>query len=211
MTSQSAAERTVILSYAPAAARAGLAALLALDDTLASVLRTTSQPMVGQMRMTWWHDALTRLDTAQPPAEPVLLALAEYVVPVTTGAALTAIVEGWEELLEPGTLDGDALERYAKGRGALFPLAGRVLGAGSEPLEGAGRGWALADLARHESDVMTARQASERAAPLLSEAAATRWSRNARPLGAMAHLARLPDASAPRRTARALWHRVTGN
>lgn len=211
MTSQSTAERTVILSYAPAAARAGLAALLALDGTLASVMRTTSQPMVGQMRMTWWHDALTRLDTAPPPAEPVLLALAEHVVPVTTGAALTVIVEGWEELLEPGALDGDALGRYAQGRGALFPLAGQLLGADAEPLVEAGQGWALADLARHESDVMTARQASERAAPLLAKATTARWSRSTRALGAMAHLALMPDASPPRRTMRALWHRITGN
>ena len=38
------AERTLALSYAPAAARAGVAALLALDDTLGTLLRTTREP-----------------------------------------------------------------------------------------------------------------------------------------------------------------------
>lgn len=212
MASQSAGERTVILSYAPACARAGLEALFALDDTLGGVLRTTSQPMVGQMRMTWWHDALTRLDSSSPPAEPVLVALAAHVLPLVSGVELTAIVEGWEELLEPGKLDARALDAYAQGRGALFPLAGRILGAGaSDPLIAAGQGWALADLARHESDAMASRQASERAAVLLAEATRVRWSRAGRAMGAMAHLARLPDAAPPRRVARALWHRLTGN
>jgi 15-cis-phytoene synthase len=55
-----AAERRLILSYAPAHARAGLSALLQLDDTLADVLRHVSEPVIAQMRLTWWHDALSK-------------------------------------------------------------------------------------------------------------------------------------------------------
>src|SRR4051812_35867714 len=110
-------ERGLALSYAPHAALPGLAALFALDDSLGSILRTTRAPMVGQMRLTWWHEALTRLDTAPPPAEPVLQALARDVVPHgVSGARLAWMIEGWEELLEP-ELSDDAIARHAARRG----------------------------------------------------------------------------------------------
>src|SRR3546814_17336884 len=60
-------ELALAICYAPRKARAALAALFALDATLADVLRTTTEPMLGQMRLTWWHDALTRLEAAPPP------------------------------------------------------------------------------------------------------------------------------------------------
>ena len=64
-------ERALALSYA-VEGRDALAALLALDDALARLLRSTREPALGQMRLAWWREALERLDTAPPPAEPVL-------------------------------------------------------------------------------------------------------------------------------------------
>src|SRR3546814_3754289 len=85
--------------------------------------------MLGQMRLTWWHDALTRLDAAPPPAEPVLGAVAAELLPIgVTGTDLAALVAGWEELLEP-ELDDEGLMRHARERGGrLFTLAGRIVG-----------------------------------------------------------------------------------
>ena len=202
-----AAERRMVLSYARNGARPALAALLALDDALASVLRNVREPTIAQMRMTWWHDALTRLDTVPPPAQPVLQALARHVLPGgVSGHELTRIVEGWEELVPPGDLDDVALARFAAGRGALFELGGRLLGC-TGPLAEAGRGWALADLARHSRD---GARAAALAAPLLATAAEQRWDREGRALGAMVHLARLEGAAPAARTLRAVWHRLTG-
>ncbi|WP_448664403.1 squalene/phytoene synthase family protein [Sphingomonas sp. CJ20] len=213
-------ERGLILSYARAPARAGLAALLALDDALAQLLRTTREPALGQLRLAWWRDALDKLDREPPPAEPVLQALAAHVVPHGGGAALVPIVHGWEVLIEEEHLTRDALERYGVGRGALFAAAGRVLGATPrDPLVPAGRGWALTDLARNLADAGEAAEARALAEAALAEALAVRWRRNARPLGAMAHLARMdlalaPDAAvpvgAPGRVFRLLRHRLTG-
>ena len=209
---QAAAERRMILSYAPAGRRAGLAALFALDDTLAGIMRSTREPMVGQMRLTWWHDALAALDTRPPPAEPVLQALARHVVPAASGATLVAMIDGWEELLDPEPLDATRLRRSAEGRGAkLFAAAGVVLGAApGDPLAAAGRGWALADLAGHVRDGRVREVAATMAAEELAAATASRWSRAARPLGALAHLARMDADAGAARVARAVWHRLTG-
>lgn len=201
------AERRIILSYAPADLQDALSALLALDDTLASVLRTLREPAIAQMRMSWWHDALTRLDTAPPPAQPVLVTLSSAVVPRgVPGTSLAHMVEGWEELVGTDDLSSDALQRFATGRGALFEIFGALAGVRG-PLVEAGQGWALADLAHHSRDGTVA---AAMASPLLKSAANHRWERRGRALGAMVHLARMGDAGPAARTGRALWHRLTG-
>ena len=80
-------ERRLALAYAPRERRALLTALFGLDDALASILRTTREPMVGQMRLTWWYNALTAIDAGPPPAEPVLQALARDALPCGIGGA----------------------------------------------------------------------------------------------------------------------------
>jgi len=213
-------ERALVLAYAPTRGRPALAALLALDDALALLLRTTSQPAVGQLRLAWWREALAKLDSAPPPAEPVLRGLADELLPRgVTGASLVPIVHGWEVLVEEEALDGLALARFAAGRGSLFVAAGTALGAGGDPLALGGEGWALADLARHLGDGEETEAARAAAAPRLAQALGTRWSRNGRALGALAHRARMDldaptDAplpiGAPKRVARLLWHRLSG-
>lgn len=201
------------LSYAPPARRAGLCALVALDAALGQVLRTTREPMVGQMRLAWWREALTRLDSASPPGEPVLQALAADALPHgVNGATLAAMIDGWEPLL--GLIDEAAIADHARSRGGvLFAQAGRLLGvSGGDPLEAAGQGWALADLAMHLSDPQLSAKACNAAGPLLAQAGRHRWSRNARALGALTHIARLDLAgpATPWRVARLGWHRMTG-
>ncbi len=208
---QAAAERRMILSYAGSDRREGLSALFALDDALAAILRSTRDAMVGQLRLTWWHDALTSLDTRPPPAEPVLRALATHVLPKVSGATLAGMVEGWEELLDPEPLDVERLRRFAAARGGgLFAAGAAVLGASNDPAAAAGRGWALVDLAAHVRDDKARDLATALAAGDLNAAAGVRWSRAGRPLGALLHLSRMPRDAAGRRVARAVWHRLTG-
>ncbi len=205
-------ERALILAYAPPVGRAALAAALMLDDALAALLRTTREPAIGQIRLAWWREALERLDSAPPPAEPVLQAVAASGL---SGSALTPIVNGWEVLIEAERLDAAALRRFAEGRGALFVVVGAAMGAGADPLAEAGQGWALADLARHLAPPDEAAEARNAAERLLDVAAKAHWSRNGRALGAMTHLARrdlanIRETAPISRISRLFWHRLTG-
>lgn len=212
------AERQLAIGYAPAGRQAGLAALLDLDGRLGDILRTTREPLVGQMRLTWWHDALARLGAGPVPAEPVLVALAAAALPCgIAGTELARLIDGWEALLDGASLDAAALGQHAQGRGAtLFLLAARMLDAGDDRVAAAGEGWALADLAGHLSDAAAAGRARGMAVERLEHALAVRWSRAGRPLGALARsalmdLAVVPRAPAhPLRVARLLRHRLTG-
>lgn len=215
-------ERQLVLSYAGGNRQARLAALFALDDTLGQILQTTREPLVGQMRLTWWHGALAALDIAPPPAQPVLEALAAEVLPRgVTGSQLAAMIDGWEALLEAEDLDAATIERHAVARGrGLFLAAATVLECPSrDPVGEAGIGWALADLVRHVRDRAVAERAAHLAQASLAVATGRRWSRAGRPLGALAQVARMDLAvpldvpiahGAPRRVARLALFRLTG-
>lgn len=209
-------ERGLAIGYAPSAVQPRLAALFALDTTLGAILKTTREPMVGQMRLTWWYEALVRLDSAPPPAEPVLQALAAHVVPRVSGTALAAIAEGWEALLET-PLEDNAVERFAQGRGGLLFAAAAKLSDVDDPrIALAGQGWALADLALRLSDDARAAVVAMRARERLDRALTGRWPRRARALGALALLARADvdparrPAGSPARVGRLLLHRLVG-
>lgn len=210
-------ERALVLAYAPADKREGLGLLWRLDEQLGRIVTSTSDPMVGQMRLTWWYDALTKLGEEETPAEPLLQALAA--APGLSCAALTPLIEGWEMLLDPLPLDAEALSTYAEGRGGgLFAAVAALFGAGEGPdVREAGQIWSLVDLAFHITDRTTAERAiaAARAIPVASH----RWPRSLRPLGALAALARhdaaagldrLRKPGSPARVARLLAHGLTG-
>jgi phytoene synthase len=209
-------EVALAIEHAPPAARDALRLLFVLDARLGAIVRATREPLIGEMRLTWWRDSLDALREEDAPAEPLLRDLASSGLDRNRMAAMA---EGWIELLAPFPLHGEALISFAAGRGgALFVAGGQVLGVDLLALTAAGEGWALADFAFHCSDADTARQALSLAKPKLETALAHRWPKAVRPLGMIATLA-LRDARAggppPRRGSPArqfamLRHRLTG-
>ena len=202
-------ERALAFTYAPLPARDGLLALFALDATLAKLARHTRDPLVAQLRLAWWREALAGLEAGPIAGQPLLAALHGDVLPAgVTGAQLARVVDGWEALVV-----GD-VAAHGRDRGrALFEATARVLGAKDKWLGDAGEGWALADLATTSPDASVRAQAGERARTLL-DAPQPRASRAGRPLAALALSARIDlDGRAegsPGRIARLLKMRLTG-
>lgn len=214
-------DRYIATLYAPPAARAALFALHALDLELAAVVRTTTEAMLGQIRLAWWREHLAGLDAGERPAQPVLQAIASDVLPRgVSGASLEFLEDANLALLEE-----EGIEPYALARGRLFGAAGRVLGATPEmlpELDRLGAGWAAVDALRDghfTADADVAGQIEAWLAPV-------RLPTDARPIGALASPARRDlaairafgwDASkldrrqgTPGRQARLLWSIVTG-
>jgi phytoene synthase len=206
---------TLALSYVPARRRPALHALFALDSALGSVLAGGREPMISRIKLAWWREALERLDCEKPPAEPVLEALAEHVLPAgISGAELAEMEEAWAVLLSDAPLSPIDLEIHARRRGALlFACAARLL---ESEGEAGGEAWSLVDLARHcgNAEDRDAALAAARALPL-----PPRIPPRLRPLGMLGALARR-DAEpgrpqwepqgTPRRMLRMLRHRLTG-
>jgi phytoene synthase len=211
-------DRTLALTYVPARRRAAVEALWRLDAALGAAIATGREPLISQIKLAWWREALAKLDRERAPAEPVLQALATHVLPAgVTGAELSEMEQGWAALLNEHALESDDLDLYA-GRGRLlFRHSATLLGGRSDAaLEGSGEAWALVDLARHSGEP----DASAALAAARDRGAAARWPSALRPLGMLAALARRDAAAgsvgefepqgAPRRMLRMLRHRLTG-
>lgn len=211
----------MLCSYAPGKARSAAAWIIAFDNRMASILRAASEPILGQLRLSWWRDALRAASTARPKGENLLNRIGdlEAVYPALPDGAVR-IVDGWEVLLTSEHLDDNDLESYARGRGAgLFHLIAMVAGeAGADGLERAGKSWALWDLACHVSDGQARQRAFDAAIGEWGGRPLPRWPRALRPLSMLVMLMRSDlDAGEPghgqRRTTwfRLVWHGLTGH
>ena len=212
------ADRVLALAYVPEAKRPALGALWRLDVALGAVLAGGREPLISQIKLAWWRDALLALDSAKAPAEPVLRDVARYVLPAgLAGSALAGMEEGWSVLLSQDALTDEDLSAYGAGRGALlFRHSAAILGGLLSPdMERAGEAWALVDLARHSNEVDGAAAMAAAAQRLGTE----RWPKRLRPLGMLASLAardaerglgNFEPPGAPARMWRMLRHRFTG-
>lgn len=205
MTEALSPDQQLAVDSVPLPRRAAVTTLLMLDRRFAQIVRTTREPMVGQMRLTWWHDALIKLDKEPAPAEPLLTDLQQQVLPHgVSGERLATMIDGWEELIVSDPVDTDTLMRHAAARGAgLFAIAGTILGGQSPLLTPAGQGWALADLSRHLTDGRAVAHAQRLADDAFSRAFAASWPAKLRPLGMLGLFARL-DGSDRSAVAKAL-------
>lgn len=216
-------ERLLALSYAPAAQRDALTLLWQLDERLGAIVAAAREPMIGSMRLVWWRDALTALDTpgTLPPAEPLLAQVATKLLPEgLAGRSLSELEEGWSALLEEEDPGDAQIVAHGEGRGGpLFAMSAALLGHLPEDVGLAGEGWALADLGHRLSDLGARRIARAHAAARLADVDISRWPPALRPLGLLVILARrdvampaeqLRRQGSPKRLLRALAYRLTG-
>lgn len=209
-------DRYLATLYAAPAARPGLFALHALDLELAEVTRSTTEPMLGQIRLAWWREQLQALDGGARPAQPVLAALAENLLPAgITGASLEPLEDAWLALLD------EDVAAHAQARGRLFEAAAALLLPSSDAVAtGAiarlGAGWAIVDVARQGIAV-----GEDRLAHAVEMLAGVTLPAPARGLAGLAALARRDLATlragrmpgprgTPARQARLGWSILTG-
>lgn len=142
-------DRWLATQYAPAGLRPALFAVHALDLEFAKVAATTTEAMLGEIRLAWWRERLVGLDAGDVPAQPVLRALAGTVLPRgVAGATLAGFEDGWLALAA-----GD-IARHVTLRGSALGGALAALG-GADPAVGAalGTAWAAGEAARAGHDV----------------------------------------------------------
>lgn len=153
---------TIAMAYANRQIRGVFFAMFELDATLGRVVAAAREPMVGQIKLAWWRDALVELQSGKSLfAEPVLQGVADAVDTRSLGLSLSAMVEGWGVLLEPTPLSRGQLAIYADHRGGtLFAALSHLAGQSDAGCaRSAGSRWALSDFAFRCSDAPTANTA----------------------------------------------------
>ncbi|KQN09557.1 hypothetical protein ASE85_00945 [Sphingobium sp. Leaf26] len=168
-------------------------ALWAFDARLAKVARTTSEAMIGQMRLAWWNDVIDDAAGVKGQGEPVVDAMrasGAIGAPGPNVVNLAAVIDGWEVLVVEPDIDLLGLRDYAVGRGGgLFQALADVAEA-PDWLTAAGQVWALWDLAGHVGDEALAMAALELAQTLLPQVEGAQWTRAWKPLRIAFTLAR---------------------
>ncbi len=133
------------IAYAPLRVRSAFALLLQIDNRLANILRSSREPMIGQIKMAWWREAFGQAPHQRPKGEPLLQALTEIddLIPHT---ALEALVLGWEILLGSERWNQEDIDRHSDLRTeAIFQTFADWIGSERDILP-IGRLWALESL-----------------------------------------------------------------
>jgi len=154
------------------AQRADLIALYAYDHELARAPRVASNPLLGEIRLTWWREALEEIFEGRPVRRhPTAQALAQAVGRRSLGReALEAMIEGRYRELDPAPMSVEAALAWAADTGGRAAAAAAVaLDPTADPALAApaGAAWALARPTAAEPALQPAFQA------LLAEARAS--------------------------------------
>ena len=125
-------ERYLAALYAGASARSGLLALAAFAAEIARVPFAVREPLMGEMRLQWWRDALeadASAQTGSPLADALRQAANRHRLPAGLLLGMTDAQEFF--LSRDAHHDLQALRaQFGKSEGAHFVLAARVLGSG---------------------------------------------------------------------------------
>jgi phytoene synthase len=118
------------------------------------VVATTTEPMLGAIRLAWWRERLEELDAGlPPPGEPRLSAIARQLLGRgISGKELSQLEDAWLPLLQPFPWGGEQAEGLRLRGRTLFGIGARLLGGKPQDAEAAGEFWSLADGAAHCSD-----------------------------------------------------------
>lgn len=129
-------DRYLASLFAPADARPALFSLYAFDLETARVAMRVREPLAGEIRLQWWHDALTGQIPDQTAGNPVAAAFLETMqqrgLPLDQ---VLAVIEArrtrlYEEPLAALDVLGDFSRKTA---GSVFSLAARILNGGADP------------------------------------------------------------------------------
>ncbi len=143
--------------FAPADRRPFLFALYAFNYELAHIGESVREPMIGEIRLQWWREALDGARAGNPRSHDVVRALAATLAKVALpNNLIDAMIDARQFDLMSGTFGDDAKrDAYLDATsGNLMRLAARILGAGDrhdDLAREAGIAYGLSGLLRNQA------------------------------------------------------------
>jgi phytoene synthase len=148
-------DRFLCAMFAPAQHREALFSLYAFNLEIARIRDSVTEPLIGQMRLQWWRDALFSMAQGTAPHHPVAEALSETLLNYDlTTSHLECLLESREaDMTDEQPRDMASLMAYAEGTSApLIHLSLEILGVLDTASHGVakdvGVAWALTGLMR---------------------------------------------------------------
>ena len=135
---------------ADAEARADVVALYAFDHTLARIAHAVTQPMLGEIRLAWWREAVEEAFNRKPPrGHPVVEALNVAIGRRNLDREpFEVLIDARERDLDATLLGLDEAIPYAEATaGSVMAIAARMLDqAATVDVTAPGRAWGVARL-----------------------------------------------------------------
>ena len=136
-----------------ASLRADVIALYALDNELRRIPQLVTEPLMAEIRLTWWREGLETIAAGRsPPGHPILIAIDGVVSRHGLSAASLEMMVGARLAALDGVRleDSAAVARHVGGTtGAVMSLATAVLAPGhGEALQPLAKAWWIAEQAR---------------------------------------------------------------
>ncbi len=148
-------DRYLCALFAPSSARAGMFALILFNAEIARVREAVSEPMLGQIRLQWWREAIDEIYQGPGRRHEIAEPLAEAIrVHNLTRNYFDRLINARERDLDEAPPESmAALETYAEESAApLVSLTLEAVGADADALAKLARhtgiGWALTGLMR---------------------------------------------------------------
>ncbi len=128
MISNDDRDRYLISLFAPSGAQKALWALWAFNQEVAKIRENISEPMMGEIRLQWWVDAVDELAKGDFREHPVCMALHEAALPIEIFSLFKETMAARKlDIFDEGPADFAALALYADGvGGALQEAAYRI-------------------------------------------------------------------------------------
>lgn len=146
-------DRYLAAQFAPPSARARVIALLAVNAEIARVARAAREPLLADMRLKWWRDAVLAALGGAAPAQPALAAFARAAA--ESGLRADRLADPFDRLIAArvGGLGGDpgavpptdaAVARAEALSGAIAETALALLGVADDTARRAARAAGIA-------------------------------------------------------------------
>lgn len=130
--------------------RADVLALHAFLETLRDVPERVGEPLMGEIRLRWWYEAIEEIEQGRPVRyHPLTDALKRLIETYSLDPKLFyAVIEGQMPLLDKGSLTTEAAMKVADaGEGTVARLAAQILAPGNDKsLEAPARFYGMARL-----------------------------------------------------------------
>jgi phytoene synthase len=179
-------EAALALAWSGPKVRGALSIALQLDRRFAQIAARTQEPVIGQMRLAWWREALGQPPALRPRGDALLDTVGLHWN--QRESALISLVNAWEVMIVAERLDAAQIAAFGEQRGAFFALLDPDLRVAlHDRAASAGWRWALADAAAGVSQ--NAERAALVVAGLSREASPARLPRHLRGLAVLDALA----------------------
>jgi 15-cis-phytoene synthase len=121
--------------------------LLRFDVRLAGIIESAREPLIAQIKLAWWRDAIMASVPSRPKGEPLLSTLFALDDSALNQAA-AQLVNAWELLIDEGQWSAETVQTFAQIRGQAIFRAYSGLCDQPELPAMLGEQWAVDDL-RH--------------------------------------------------------------